>query len=301
MSKASFCPICNESDTSSILRVKDFSVSGEIFDLHLCNHCQFLFTAQPPTPENIGRYYQSEDYISHTDSNEGLFNKVYQLVRRFTLRSKHNLIVKYAELSRPGRLLDYGCGTGAFIKEMQKGGWNVLGIEPVKAARSRAASQTNTVVIDPSDIHVYRRELFDVITLWHVLEHVHDLHATLDKLSELLSLGGLMVIAVPNHTSVDAKYYGEYWAAYDVPRHLYHFNSQSLHLLLKRHGLSVAKILPMWFDSFYVSLLSEKYKQGKMKMIQAVLIGFYSNLVSLFKPCTCSSQIYIVRKSNFSK
>lgn len=301
MSKVCFCPICNESDTSSMLRVKDFSVSGELFDLYSCNHCEFLFTADPPTPESIGRYYQSEDYISHSDSNEGLFNKVYQLVRRFTVRSKHNLILKYSKLLQPGRLLDYGCGTGAFLKEMQKGGWNVSGIEPDSAARDRASSQTNTVVVDPSNIQVYKHEVFDVITLWHVLEHVHDLHATLDKLAELLSPGGLMVIAVPNHTSLDAKYYREYWAAYDVPRHLYHFNPQSLHLLLQRHGLSVAKILPMWFDSFYVSLLSEKYKQGKMKMIQAVLIGFYSNLVSLFKPGTCSSQIYIVRKSNFSK
>jgi SAM-dependent methyltransferase len=301
MSKDIFCPICKGKETSPALSVKDFSVSGEYFDICVCNRCNFFFTENPPSPNKIGRYYQSDEYISHTDSNEGLFNKVYQLVRRFTLSSKHRLIIKYSSISSQGKLLDYGCGTGAFLKEMQTGGWDVAGIEPDEAARLRASAQTNTTVVEPSKMQIYQDEVFDVITLWHVLEHVHDLHPTLDKLAGMLSVRGLMVIAVPNHTSFDAKHYRENWAAYDVPRHLYHFNPKSLDLLLRRHGLTIAKILPMWFDSIYVSLLSEKYKHGKIRMIPAIIYGILSNFISLFRPGTCSSQIYIIRKTQVSE
>lgn len=295
------CPICNGKENSPALRVKDFSVSGEFFEINFCDKCNFLFTASPPSPDKIGIYYQSDEYISHTDSNDGLFNKLYQLVRRFTLYSKHNLILKYSKISKPGKLLDYGCGTGAFLKEMKAGGWEVAGVEPDESARLKASTQTNITVIEPSKIQIYQDQVFDVITLWHVLEHVHDLHPTIDKLKRMLSPDGLMVIAVPNHTSLDAKHYRENWAAYDVPRHLYHFNPKSLEFLLGSHGLIITKILPMWFDSIYVSLLSEKYKYGKYRMIPAILHGVYSNFMSIFRPGTCSSQIYIIRKNQLLK
>jgi SAM-dependent methyltransferase len=296
MENISNCPICNSSETEVKFEVIDDSVTGELFGLSFCKSCNFLFTTQPPSKENIGRYYKSENYISHTDSSKGLFNRVYQIIRKYTLSSKRSIITRFLEERKTSKLLDYGCGTGAFLKEMQSDGWNVFGIEPDDYAREKASSLINQEVYCPVKIHDFEKNSFEVITLWHVLEHVHDLHETLAQLHNILTESGLIIIAVPNHLSGDASHYNSSWAAYDVPRHLYHFNPTSLQKLLGLHGLKIVKVLPMWFDSFYVSLLSEKYKHGKMRILPALLQGFYSNLNALINPGTCSSQIYIVKK-----
>ncbi|MFM1962808.1 MAG: hypothetical protein RLZZ172_1653 [Bacteroidota bacterium] len=296
MENISNCPICNSPETEVKLEVIDHSVTGELFSLSFCKSCNFLFTTQPPSKENIGRYYKSENYISHTDSSKGLFNRVYQIIRKYTLSSKRSIITRFLEERQSSKLLDYGCGTGAFLKEMQSDGWKVSGIEPDDHAREKASSLINQEVYCPVKIHDFEKNSFEVITLWHVLEHVHDLHETLAQLHNILTQSGLIIIAVPNHLSGDASHYNSSWAAYDVPRHLYHFNPTSLQKLLGLHGLKIVKVLPMWFDAFYVSLLSEKYKHGKMRILPAILQGFYSNFSALISPGTCSSQIYIVKK-----
>jgi 2-polyprenyl-3-methyl-5-hydroxy-6-metoxy-1,4-benzoquinol methylase len=191
--------------------------------------------------------------------------------------------------------LDYGCGTGAFLMEMKSAGWQVQGMEPDPGAASRAAELTSSTISHPDQLSSLPGNAFNVVTMWHVLEHVHDLHGTLDQVKRILKQDGILVVAVPNHTSYDARHYAEHWAAYDVPRHLHHFSPDSLSKLMHMHAMKVTAIKPMWYDAFYVSLLSEKYKTGSMRLIPALFTGIISNLNAIFKKGVCSSQIYIIR------
>lgn len=293
------CPLCHYQGYSLVLTAKDHTVSGEEYDVVLCNQCNFVFTLNPPDHKNIGRYYASDAYISHSDSNKGLFNKAYQLIRKYAVTSKKNLLFSITGKTK-GDILDYGCGTGSFLQAMKSSGWAIKGIEADPGARQKAAALTLANIEDPSILGELNEDSFDVITLWHVLEHVHDLQKTLDHFFRILKKDGVLVIAVPNHQSLDAAHYGKYWAAYDVPRHLYHFSPLSMEKLLNAHRFKLQKILPMWFDAFYVSLLSEKYKHGGVsRVISAIVVGFLSNLKAVFKKGRCSSQIYVARKSAY--
>lgn len=296
MGKALICIVCGHASFSKYLSVKDHTVSNESFELDKCDQCGFIFTQNAPNEEGIGQYYKSDAYISHTNSKQGLFNRLYQLVRSLTLRSKSNLVKKYTGISK-GVVLDYGCGTGAFLAFMRNAGWTVKGIEPDESARSIASSLSGQNVLSPSALSDFSSNSCDAITLWHVLEHVHNVGEVLKQFQRILSGKGILVIAVPNHLSFDARYYGAHWAAYDVPRHLHHFNPATISMLLKKSGFELISTRPMWFDSFYVSMLSEKYKGGKMGFISAIMIGLLSNLKAFFQPGTCSSQIYIFRKT----
>ncbi len=289
------CPVCDHPHFSKQLTVKDYTVSGETFDLVDCTACGFRFTQNPPSQEKIGSYYQSESYISHTDSNKGFFNNIYQLIRRQAVQSKRKLIGHFSQ-RKTGELLDYGCGTGAFLMEMKSAGWLVKGMEPDPGARSRAEALTGSKILEPDMLHALDSESVDVVTMWHVLEHVHELHQTLSQVNRVLKENGLLVVAVPNHLSHDAMHYAEHWAAYDVPRHLYHFSPASIAHLMKMHGFQVSEVLPMWYDAFYVSLLSEKYKTGNMNLFPAILTGLVSNLKAFLNKGVCSSQIYIITK-----
>lgn len=288
-----FCPVCNQKEYSKMLTVKDFTVSSEDFEIVECASCGFRFTAHPPAPDQIGRYYQSDAYISHTDSKKGIFNTIYQLIRKQAVQSKRKMVCHFSQ-RKTGMLLDYGCGTGAFLVEMKSTGWQVQGMEPDPGARSRAEDLTASNIMEPDKLSTLDSASVDVVTMWHVLEHVHALHDTLSQVKRILKENGLLVVAVPNHMSHDARHYGEHWAAYDVPRHLHHFSPSSITHLMKMHGLQVRKVLPMWYDAFYVSLLSEQYKTGSMRLIPAVLTGLISNFKALFNKGVCSSQIYII-------
>ena len=289
------CPVCSSFNTVHYLSVKDFTVSLETFELLKCSNCSFVFTGSPPSKSEIGRYYQSTSYISHTDSKKGIFDNVYQLIRAITLKGKRKLIENEL-IGRKGRILDYGCGTGAFLKEMVDNEWKIAGIEPDLGAREKASLLTGIEIKDTNFLDLLEPESIDAISLWHVLEHVHDLEYVLMKFQKILVSNGVLLIAVPNRMSYDAIHYSAYWAAYDVPRHLYHFTPDTIDPLLTKCGFTKSSIKPMWFDSFYVSLLSEKYKKGKMNVFSAIAIGLISNLKALFKPGTCSSQIYIYQK-----
>lgn len=289
------CPLCGNSQISSTLSVKDYSISQETFQLKNCNSCNFLFTTPIPDQDKIGRYYASDVYISHTDSNKGVIEQLYQLVRKRTLAGKRKLIASLSYREK-GSILDYGCGTGAFLNEMKLNGWEAHGIEPDAGARAKAEQLIGGVVGLPSDLSSLATQSYDVISMWHVLEHVHDLNGTIQEIKRLLKPEGKLFVAVPNHQSFDAQHYGAFWAAYDVPRHLHHFSPDTMKSLMERNGLKIVAKKGMWFDSFYVSMLSEKYKAGKINYLKAFCIGLFSNVVACLKVEKCSSLIYVISK-----
>jgi 2-polyprenyl-3-methyl-5-hydroxy-6-metoxy-1,4-benzoquinol methylase len=288
-----FCPVCNSNRIHPLMQVKDYSVSGETFAIWQCEACSLRFTQDVPDENEISRYYKSDDYISHTNTNRGIVNQLYLQVRNITLRLKSGTIKKHTARTT-GAVLDIGAGTGAFLKHMQAEGWAVTGIEPDSGAR-QVAWQTFGLDLQPFDrLRQLPKESFDAITLWHVLEHVHNLHDYMGFLKSLLKPGGKLFIAVPNYTSADAAIYRLAWAAYDVPRHLYHFSPQTIQVLMERHGLRVLFQKPMWFDAFYISLLSSKYKNGTPSWMGALSSGLRSNMTALLSKKRCSSLLYII-------
>ncbi|MGR7812760.1 class I SAM-dependent methyltransferase [Lacinutrix undariae] len=257
------------------ITLKDYSVSGEEFQLQYNEDLQMLETFPMPSLSKLPEYYKSEDYISHTDTKRNLFEKAYHVVRSMSLKRKLRLINSFT--SEDKNLLDIGCGTGDFLQFVKQHDWKVSGVEPNEAARKIANSKTNNAVFDIDKLSQFKPESFDVITLWHVLEHLPNLELQISTFKKLLKPNGTLIIAVPNYKSYDAQYYKNFWAAYDVPRHLWHFSKTSISKLVGRETMEVVKIFPMPFDAYYVSLLSEKYKTGKMNYIKAFFIGFKSN------------------------
>ncbi|WP_298340749.1 class I SAM-dependent methyltransferase [uncultured Algibacter sp.] len=279
---------------AAFLTVKDHSVSGEQFEIIQNSEYGFLETTPQPSSEKLPDYYQSEDYISHTDSKRNLFEKAYHIVRSISLKKKLNLINSYS--SQEKNLLDVGCGTGDFLEIAQQNNWHVTGIEPNEKARNIANKKTNNAVFKTDQLLKFEPNSFDVITLWHVLEHLPNIEDHISVFKKLLKPKGTLVIAVPNYKSYDAKHYKQFWAAYDVPRHLWHFNKASISKLVSKQSFKVQKVKPMWFDSFYVSMLSEKYKSGKMNPIKGFCIGLLSNLKAISTK-EASSLIYVIKNS----
>ena len=271
------------------LSCKDHTVSGEVYKVMINKEYDMLVTT--PVPKNLASYYKSENYISHTDSKKSLLDKVYQIVKNTTLKRKLKLIDSFKTSSK--NILDVGSGTGDFLKVCKNNSWSVFGVEPNLDARNIAAKKGITLQENLSEL---KNIQFDVITLWHVLEHVEDLSAYISILNKLLCKDGKLLIAVPNFKSEDANYYKEFWAAFDVPRHLWHFSQTSIFKLFSSENMIVEKITPMKFDAYYVSLLSEKYKSGKMNPIKSFYRGFVSNLKAK-RSKEYSSLIYVLKKS----
>lgn len=289
------CPVCGSTAIHPLLTVKDHSVSKEEFVIWQCSNCSLRFTQDVPDENSIGRYYQSSDYISHTNTSKGLINKLYQRVRNYTLNQKADLII--GQTVKQGRILDIGAGIGAFLNTMKEKGWEIIGIEPDEGARQQAEKIFHLNLNETEVLGQLPENNFDAITLWHVLEHVHQLHPYVERLKFLLKEHGKIFIAVPNYESLDHSIYRYYWAAYDVPRHLYHFTPKAMETLMQEHGLKVIAKKPMWFDSFYISLLSSKYKNKKTNWLGAAFSGFRSNLKALLNKNYCSSIIYIIEKN----
>ena len=276
-------------EDKSFITVKDFSVSGESFSLLLNEEYQILKTHPQPTLDKLGSYYEFEDYISHTDGKRTLFEKMYHFIKRKAIRDKVSLINSYQPLK--GRILDIGAGTGDFLLEAKNQNWDILGIEPNDKAKGIAIGKG---IKFGDTIEKLESNSFDVITMWHVLEHVPDVEHQVAELKRLLKPSGTIIIAVPNFKSYDANHYKEFWAAYDVPRHLWHFSKTAIEKLFDKQNMNLEDIKPMWFDSFYVSLLSEKYKTGKMNFISGFFIGLISNMSGFFKK-EFSSHIYVLK------
>lgn len=289
------CPVCGFSDFKNVFEVQDYTVSGERFSISECGNCSLRFTQDVPDAASIAPYYKSEDYISHTDESKGLIGKLYKKVRKKTLSQKRKLVIKETGLST-GNLLDIGCGIGAFANEMVQHKWQVKGLEPDAGARAMAKQLYNLDLEDEKNLFQLSPEYFDAITLWHVLEHVHDLMGYIRQIKLILKAKGKLLIAVPNYTSLDAKIYKEYWAAYDVPRHLYHFSPQSMKQLIEKNGLKITGYRAMWYDSFYISLLSSKYKNGKSRWMPSLWNGLRSDFRVMGNIRKCSSLVYIISK-----
>ena len=284
--------MANKKQNNIYLKVKDHSVSGEEFKLLYNEDFDFLETFPQPSLEQLPKYYKSDDYISHTDSQRNLFENVYHLIRKISLKRKLKLINSFS--SNEKKLLDVGCGTGDFLQIAQKNKWTVSGIEPNEKARTIANTKTSNSVFEVDYLLKIKPNSFNVITLWHVLEHLPKLDEHISILKSLLKPEGTLIIAVPNYNSYDAKYYKEFWAAYDAPRHLWHFSQSSVSKLVEKEKMKVVKILPMKFDSYYVSLLSEKHKSGWMNIFNAFRIGWLSNFKAKHSS-EYSSLIYCIK------
>lgn len=292
MEKLSNCPICSHNEFKPFMKVKDWSISKEDFYLVQCNGCGLVLTNPRPGEEEIGPYYESQDYVSHSDTKDGIINKLYQMVKSYTIGRKVEMVNALAPRKS---ILDVGCGTGDFVGTCKNSGWTVQGVEPNRTARDLVSAKYGFVPNESFEKANYEKGTLGIITMWHVLEHVHRLDYYLSSYYELLDKNGILVIAVPNYTSYDAQHYQAHWAAYDVPRHIWHFSPDTMMQLCKRYGFELKETLPMWFDSFYVSMLSEKYKNGG-NIVKAFYIGLVSNIKALLHKGTCSSQIYIFVK-----
>lgn len=281
----------NFKEENKFLIIKDYSVSKETFALLYNKEYDLLKTHPFPDLAILPKYYESEDYISHTDGQRSFFEKVYHFVKKRAIKNKVKLINSYHY--NKGTLLDVGCGTGDFLVEAKKQGWNTIGFEPSSSAKKLAIAK-NVLTVENLDSLVPHS--FDVITLWHVLEHVPNLEEYIKNLKKLLKPSGTLIVAVPNYKSYDAIYYKRHWAAYDVPRHLWHFSKTSIKRLFADVEMNLQCVLPMWFDSFYVCMLSEKHKTGKINFIKAIFIGLRSNCVGLYKK-EFSSHIYVLKNT----
>jgi 2-polyprenyl-3-methyl-5-hydroxy-6-metoxy-1,4-benzoquinol methylase len=284
------CPSCDSDNVTNHLIASDYLVSNESFALFKCQACTLLFTNPRPNTERLYEYYQSDNYVSHNASRKSPLDLIYHVVRRITTRQKINLLSTYHP---SGNLLDYGSGIGYFVQKAQKY-YDSYGVEPNSRALAESQKSNSATLVSSLD-QLPTALTYDVITLWHVLEHIHDLNQTFENLLRKLSRHGHLFIALPNHLSADASYFGDDWAGYDVPRHLYHFSPHSFQLYLKKYKLKLIKVLPMYFDSYYVSLLSQHRGTFIKKLATAMKIGYSSNQ-SAKTSGHYSSQIYIVSK-----
>ena len=273
----------------TFLETRDYAVSGEVFSLKHDVDLDMLITE--PRPDDITRYYQSNSYISHTDSFETLSDRLYHLVKKYMLWKKCRLMERYTGGS--GKVLDIGSGTGDFLRMARKRNWKIAGVEPNPLARGLANEKQVQLYRDIQEVEGYD---YDAITLWHTLEHLPDLDAYITRFKQHLTTEGVILVAVPNFKSLDAKIYKEYWAAYDVPRHLWHFSQAAIQEIFERHGLKIQKRMPLLFDAYYIAMLSEQYKNGRNRYFRAFFNGLRSNLAA-FTSSEYSSLLYVIKRA----
>jgi SAM-dependent methyltransferase len=288
------CPICQSTELKLFIECIDYTVSKNKFTIMQCTSCGFRFTNPRPEEAESGKYYQSENYISHSDTRKGLINSLYHYARRFTLKKKLKLIT-YANKEKQGNLLDLGCGTGAFLNICKENGWQVQGIEPSADAREFAQKNYGLTLNDVNTWGKIADDSLDVVTAWHVLEHVYNLEEELKQVKRTLTSNGNFIVALPNCSSADAQFYGPYWAAYDVPRHIWHFTPNNVNRFFEKHGFMLQSVLPMPWDAYYICMLSEKYKAGNVNYGRALIHGWISNRNAKRDNSTWSSQIYILK------
>ena len=290
------CPLCSSEEISLKFRCTDHFVSQQEYSLYACSSCNFVFTQDYPAESEIGRYYESDDYISHSDTSKGFSNKAYRLARNLMLGRKRQIIINETGL-KSGNLLDIGCGTGHFAHLMKKSGWNVKGVEINEKARNFGRSVFGMEIIDPSQIGTLESGSFDCVTLWHVLEHFHDPFKYMSDIHQLLKPGGMCLIALPNCNSYDASAYRQFWAAWDVPRHLWHFNPYTFRLFSDKAGFRLTKLRTLPLDVFYISIISERYKGSTFSFIKGAIKALPFALFSVFHKSRSSSLIYLLQKN----
>jgi 2-polyprenyl-3-methyl-5-hydroxy-6-metoxy-1,4-benzoquinol methylase len=283
------CPLCSSSKFDVYMHTKDFFFTQEEFTLSKCKNCDFVFTN--PIPQDLSGYYETTNYLSHNTGDNGIMGNLYSMLRNINIKRKYKLVTNY---NPSGKILDIGCGTGELLNYFKNNKWEVSGVEPNDTARAFANKKFNIDISKEEALEVLPPNNFDVISMWHVLEHVSDLHNRLSQISKLLKKEGTIFIALPNLNSPDSKKYKEYWSAIDVPRHLYHFTEQSFKNLISKHNMKLVHAEPMKFDSYYVSMLSEKYKKNNLYLPSAIINGLLSN-IKASKENNYSSMIYVVK------
>lgn len=284
------CPSCKSNQFSEYMETKDYFFTQEKFSLSKCSQCNLVFTN--PIPEDIEKYYETEDYLSHNTSSNNLISKIYSSVRSINLMNKYKTVSKF---KKQGSILDIGCGTGELLSHFKKKNWEVFGIEPNKSAAQFAALNYNINVNNEEHINNIAENSFDVVSMWHVLEHVANLNERIQQVKKITKDDGIMVFAIPMLDSPDSKKYGKYWSALDVPRHLYHFTKESFSKLISQHDLKIIDSRPMRFDAYYISLLSEKYLNSRAQILKAIFNGLLSNFKAN-KTSNYSSMIFVVTK-----
>jgi len=289
------CPLCSSGQIGLYLKCSDNLLTNEEFDIYRCSSCGFVFTNGYPEEENIGRYYDSSDYISHEDNAKGLVNRIYVPAREIMLRRKKEIIRSITGLKR-GSLLDIGCGTGHFAGMMFRSGWDVTGIEPGTKAREYGINLFGIRVIHPAEISDLPDGSFDCITLWHVMEHFHDPSGYAREIRRLLKFGGTCIFALPNCSSYDADFFREHWAAWDVPRHLWHYNPVTFRIFAEKEGFSIYKTMALPLDVFYISILSFHNKGAGIPFIKGIITGKWFFLRSLFRKEKSSSLLYVLHR-----
>ena len=289
----SICPLCSGKRISQYLKCTDYLVSREEFDLYKCPECGFVFTREYPDEQNIGKYYDSDDYISHDNTAKGFLNRIYLMARNLMLRKKRRITEKATGLQK-GKILDIGCGTGYFAGTMKKAGWDVTCMEPNSKARDFGSRKFGLNVIEPDQISALPDKSFDCITMWHVLEHFQDPFRYSEEIIRLLKPGGVCLSALPNCSSFDAKCYGKYWAAFDVPRHLWHFIPETYRVFAEKTGFHITETRSLPLDVFYISILSEKNKGSQLHFLKGIMNGSWFAFRALFDKRKSSSLIYFL-------
>jgi len=289
------CPLCSSDTISIYLNSRDYFLSGEPFALFKCSSCGFVFTQDYPEEQEMGKYYESDEYLSHNDSSKGFADRIYRLVRKIMLRRKKRMVKQITGLKK-GKILDIGSGSGHFALTMKKAGWQANGIEINSKARKLSASKLGLEIFDPKEITTLKTASFDCITLWHVLEHFHEPFEYYREIMRLLKPGGICITALPNCSSSDARHYREFWAAFDVPRHLWHFTPSTFALFAEKTGFRTEKIMNLPADVFYISYVSEKYKESSNPFLKGIIRAKFYAIGALFNKERSSSVIYILRK-----
>ncbi|WP_108821779.1 class I SAM-dependent methyltransferase [Dysgonomonas sp. Marseille-P4361] len=289
------CPVCGSMNSTHFLECKDYLASKETFEIEKCQSCGFAFTQNFPSEKAIGRYYEAPEYVSHSDTQKGIINRLYHIARKVALKSKAKIVKKYTT-KKSGLLLDIGSGTGYFLNKMREKKWVVTGIEKSEDARLFAKQKFNIDCQDSEYLYNISPKTKDVISMWHVLEHLEHLNTVMEHLRKILKDDGTLIIALPNKSSFDAEFYKEYWAAYDVPRHLWHFSPDDFKYLIERHQFELIDTKPMHFDTFYISMLSEKNKGTTLGSLVGLVRGGIFFLKSLNNKKRSSSLTYILKK-----
>lgn len=292
------CPICGDDNLRGLAVCRDHYATGEQFTVCRCTHCGFVFTQGAPDESVIGRYYDVPAYISHSDTSRGVMNKAYHRVRSLMLRRKGALAERVSGLTN-GRLIDIGAGTGYFANEMQRRGWTVTAVEKAENARHFAADRFGLQCLEPAALSELPAGQADVVSMWHVMEHVQHLHEEWRSIARLLAPEGRLIVAVPNHESADRRHYGPEWAAYDVPRHLWHFTADSMTRLAAQEGFELVEMHPMPFDAYYISMLSERYRGHRhTAFLRGLVVGTLCLLQAWANPRRSSSLTYVFRKKS---
>ena len=286
------CPWCNSEKTQTYIWVKDEFLTKEEFQIQECLNCGLLFTEPRPPKDKIGDYYKSEEYYSHQENKKGFIPKLYESIKAINLKNKYKIATNGKSV---GKLLDIGCGVGDFIHTAEEQGWQCTGVEPSQDAKAIAKKRIKAEIFSSEDLEQIPNETFDVITMWHVLEHVDDFKWQMSQLQRLIKKGGRIVIALPNYKSYDATFYKEKWAAYDVPRHLNHFNKDTLVKIFKTNDLNLVKTDKLKWDAYYISFMSEQYKHHTLPLIKGAIRGLISNCKAR-KTNEWSSRVYVFEK-----